>query len=228
MLEIFNPSRPSETGGRFHDRRDAGRILAAQLQQYSGEPTGIVLALPRGGVPVGFEVARALRLPLDIFIVRKLGVPGHEELAMGAIASGGVRILNERVIAGTFGLRETLDRVTEREQKELERREAEYRQGKTLPALRDRTVIVVDDGLATGASMRAAVAALKQHQAGRCIVAVPVSSPDTCFTLAQEVDEMVCALTPPDFMAVGQFYEDFSETTDAEVRELLAGAESSN
>ena len=163
-------------------------------------------------------------VPLDVFIVRKLGVPGYEELAMGAIASGGVRVLNESVVAQLPDAERALRQATAHETRELERREAEYRHGRPAPDLRGKTVILIDDGLATGATMRAAVMALKQRQVARCVVGVPVSSPETCAEFRAEVDEIVCVITPEDFRAVGQFYEDFSQTTDEEVRELLASA----
>jgi predicted phosphoribosyltransferase len=217
--------RPSENTSRFRDRRDAGRALAAQLRKYAGREDVIVLALPRGGVPVGYEVAKELRVPLDVFVVRKLGVPGFEEFAMGAIASGGVRVLNENVLAQLPQPERVLAVVTASETRELERREEEYG-GKHRSAanLRGKTVILVDDGLATGATMRAAVMALKQAGVAGCVVGVPVSAPETCAELRSEVDEMICTMTPEDFHAVGQFYEDFSQTSDQEVRELLARA----
>lgn len=201
-------------------------MLSPYFQKYAGRPDVIVLALPRGGVPVAFELARELRVPLDVFIVRKLGMPGCEELAMGAIASGGVRVLNENVVSQVRDAERVLERVTAQETRELERREVEYRAGRPAPDLHGKTVILVDDGLATGATMRAAVKALKQREIARCVVGVPVSSPETCAELREEVDEIVCAMTPEDFRAVGQFYEDFSQTTDEEVSELLARAAS--
>lgn len=209
---------------RFRDRTDAGRRLAAELSAYAGQPDLLVLALPRGGVPVGFEVARALRAPLDVFLVRKLGVPGHEELAMGAIASGGVRVMNPEVMEMLRVPDALVESVAAREQQELKRRESAYRDGRPAPEVRGRTVILVDDGLATGSTMRAAVAALREEGAERLIVAVPVAAPETCDAFRSEVDQVVCALTPDPFMAVGLWYEDFGQTTDAEVRELLARA----
>ena len=184
----------------------------------------MVLALPRGGGPVAYEVAKELGLPLDVFFVRGLGVPGYEELAMGAIASGGVRVLNESAVAQLPDADRALRDATAHETLVMERREAEYCDGRPAPDLRGKTVILVDDGLATGATMRAAVMALRQRQVARCVVGVPVSSPATCAELRAEVDEIVCVITPKEFRAVGQFYEDFSQTTDEEVRELLAGA----
>jgi predicted phosphoribosyltransferase len=206
---------------RYSDRREAGRKLAEQLQRHAGRNDLIVLALPRGGVPVGYEVAQALQAPLDVFVVRKLGVPGFEELALGAIASGGVRVLNESVLARLAAPEAALERVTELEMRELQRRETEYREGRPALELRDRTVILVDDGLATGASMRAAAKALLQHGVAGRIVAVPVAAADVCDALRQEVDEVVCPMMPEEFYAIGAFYDDFSQTTDEEVRELL-------
>jgi predicted phosphoribosyltransferase len=184
----------------------------------------LVLALPRGGVPVAFEVARALRAPLDLFLVRKLGVPGQEELAMGAIATGGVRVLNDEVVRVLGIPEEAIEDVTREELMELQRRERAYRGDKPSPDVRDRTVILVDDGLATGSTMRAAVAALRQQNAGRLVVAVPVGAPSTCEELAPEVDDIVCAITPEPFQAVGLWYQDFSQTSDEEVGKLLAEA----
>jgi predicted phosphoribosyltransferase len=207
----------------FTDRSEAGRVLAARLGRYAGRDDVVVLALPRGGVPVGYEVARALGAPLDVFLVRKLGVPGHEELAMGAIASGGVRVLNEDVIRALGLPPEAIDAVAEMEQAEMARREQAYRDGRPFPNVRDRIVILVDDGLATGSTMRAAVAALRQMGPGWIVVAVPVGAADTCRDLRSEADEVVCARQPEPFFAVGAWYRDFSQTTDEEVRELLQG-----
>lgn len=205
----------------FRNRSDAGRRLAAELTAYAEREGVLVLALPRGGVPVGFEVARALKAPLDVFLVRKLGVPGHEELAMGAIASGGIRVINPEVV-GQLGISDDiLDAVAADELQELERRERVYRGDRPAPAVRGRTVILVDDGLATGSSMRAAVAALRRQQPERLVVAVPVAAPDTCAAFQREADEAICVQTPEPFYAVGAWYEDFSQTTDDEVRELL-------
>jgi putative phosphoribosyl transferase len=208
----------------FQDRFEAGRLLATKLEAYANREDVWVLALPRGGVPVAFEVAKALRAPLDVFLVRKLGVPGHEELAMGAIASGGVMVRNDEVITGLGVPSYVIDTVVAREQQELQRREHLYRGDQPFPDLHDCTAILVDDGLATGASMRAAVAALRQHQPAHSVVAVPIAAPDTCKALQAEVDEVVCARTPEPFYAVGLWYEDFSQTTDDEVQELLAQA----
>ena len=210
--------------GIFPDRAEAGRLLGLKLSKYAGRGDVIVLGLPRGGVPVAYEVARALRVPLDVFIVRKLGVPGFEELAVGAIASGGVRVLNEEVANALPNRDEIIEAVTKRESAELERREREYRDGRPAPELQGRTVILIDDGLATGATMRAAVKALRQRGAAKIVVAVPVGPPDTCREFEDEADEVVCASAPEFFQAVGQYYEDFSQTSDQEVRDLLASA----
>ena len=208
----------------FKDRTAAGQVLAKELAAYANRSDVLILALPRGGVPVAFEVAKALKAPLDVFLVRKLGVPGQEELAMGAIASGGVRVLNDEVVAG-LGLSETIiNKVAEKEQQELERRERLYRDDRPAPDLHGRTVILVDDGLATGATMRAAVRALQQQQPARLVVGVPVSSPETCQEFQTKVDDIVCAMTPRPFHSVGLWYDDFSQTTDDEVRDLLHSA----
>src|SRR6266496_6678391 len=208
----------------FENRAEAGRQLAEKLDKYSGREDVIVLGLPRGGVPVAYEVAKRLRAPLDVFIVRKLGVPGFEELAAGAIASGGVRVLNEDVVRAIPYASEAIEAVTAKETAELQRREQIYREERPPPALRDRIVILVDDGLATGATMRAAVKALRQQGAAKIVVAVPVGPPDTCREIEREADEIVCLSTPPFFQAVGQYYEDFSQTSDEDVRELLSQA----
>lgn len=210
----------------FRDRRDAGRRLAAELSSYADRGDLLVLALPRGGVPVAYEVARALHAPLDVFMVRKLGFPGYEELAMGAIATGGVRVLDEELLRMLEIPREAIERVTAIELSELERREREYRGDRPPPDVRGKTVILIDDGLATGSTMRAAVAALKKEGAKKIVVAVPVAPPDTCRELATQVDDIVCAVTPEPFRAVGLWYADFSQTTDEEVRELLDRAAS--
>jgi putative phosphoribosyl transferase len=208
----------------FHDRSEAGRVLAEKLASYANRPDLLVLALPRGGVPVAYEVAQTLHAPLDVFLVRKLGLPGQEELAMGAIASGGTRVLNEEVVSKLNVPEEVIDMVAADEQQELNRRERDYRDGRLPPDVRGRTIILVDDGLATGSTMRAAVAALRQQAPARIIVAVPVGAPETCEDLQHEADEVVCAQTPRPFYAVGAWYDNFSQTTDEEVRDLLARA----
>jgi putative phosphoribosyl transferase len=206
----------------FTDRRQAGRALADRLTHYHGRPDLLVLALPRGGVAVGFEVAHALHAPLDVFVVRKLGFPGHEEYAMGAIASGGVRVMNPS--PGIEVSPGDLSAVIAREQNELVRRERLYRGDRPAVSVRGRTVIVVDDGLATGSTMRAAVLAIRQQLPAHLAVAVPVGAPDTCRQLAGEADEVVCVATPEPFRAVGLWYEDFPQATDDEVHELLEEA----
>lgn len=206
---------------RFRDRTDAGRQLADRLRKYAGEPDTLVLGLPRGGIPVAYQVAEAIGAPLDVFVVRKLGVPGQEELAMGAIATGGVRVLNDPLVRDLGIPKSVIDAVVDREQEELDRRERAYRRGQPAPGVRGKTIILVDDGLATGATMRAAVEALRQQRAKRIIVAVPVAARETCEELGAEVDEIVCAEMPEPFYAVGAWYEDFSQTTDEEVRKLL-------
>jgi putative phosphoribosyl transferase len=208
----------------FRDRADAGRKLAARLPHYADRKDVSVLALPRGGVPVAYEVAKALKAPLDIFLVRKLGVPGHEELAMGAIATGGVRVVNKDLVNYLGIPDEVIDGIAAVEQRELERRELAYRDKRPRPDVKDRVVILIDDGLATGSTMRAAAESLRQQEPRRIVVAVPVSSPETCEEFRQEVDEIVCAVTPKYFQGVGLWYEDFSQTSDEEVRELLKRA----
>ena len=210
--------------GAFPNREEAGRLLAGKLEKYAGRNDVIVLGLPRGGVPVAYEVAQRLGVPLDVFIVRKLGVPGFEELAAGAIASGGVRVLNEDVLRALPKADQVIESVTAKETAELERREKSYRDDRPAPELRDRVVILVDDGLATGATMRAAVKALRQRGVAKIVVAVPVGPPDTCREFEDEADETICASAPEFFQAVGQYYEDFSQTSDEEVRDLLARA----
>jgi putative phosphoribosyl transferase len=205
---------------QYRDRHEAGRVLAEHLEEFAGRPDVVVLGLARGGLPVAWEVARRLGVPVDVFVVRKLGFPGHEELAMGAIASGGVRVLNPEVIA--YGVtREDIERVTERERRELERRERLFRGDRPPVPVERRTVILVDDGLATGSTMRAAARALRQEKAARIIVAVPIAAPSTCAEMEEEADAVVCAATPEPFHAVGMWYDDFSQTTDEEVRQLL-------
>lgn len=208
--------------GLFLDRRDAGRRLAEKIAGYSNRPDVLVLALPRGGVPVAYEVARVLNAPLDVFVVRKLGVPGYEELAMGAVATGGVRVLNNEVVEGLGIPAPMIDAVATRERQELARRERLYRDDRPQPEVRGRTVILVDDGLATGATMYAAIEALRQQGPARIVVAVPTASPDTCEEMKSKADEVICAITPEPFHAVGRWYQEFSQTTDEEVRELLA------
>jgi putative phosphoribosyl transferase len=205
----------------FQDRREAGRVLAEALLGYANRPSVIVLGLPRGGVPVAYEVARALHGPFDVFLVRKLGLPGQEELAMGAIASGGVCVLNDDVVSALGLSNELIDQVAQQERRVLAERERQYRGDRPPLDVGGRVVIVVDDGLATGSSMRAAVAALRQQRPSKIVVAVPVASASTCRELAREVDEVVCAQTPEPFYAVGLWYRDFSPTSDEEVRELL-------
>jgi putative phosphoribosyl transferase len=208
----------------FANRADAGRRLAARLSAYAERPDVLLLALPRGGIPVAFEVARELRVPLEVFVVRKLGVPGQPELAMGAIATGGVRVLNDDVV-GYLGISpQVIDSVARAEQQELERREREYRGTRPVPEIGGRIVILIDDGLATGSTMRAAVGAVRQQRPTRVVVAVPVAAPSTCEEFREEVDELVCLEAPAGFSAVGQWYLDFSQTTDEEVRDLLERA----
>ena len=210
--------------GRFLNRQEGGIMLAKELRRYDHDENAIVLGLPRGGLPVAYEVARVLHLPLDIFLVRKLGVPGHEEMAMGAIASGGVRVLNADVVRQLRIDRKSLDNVSKKEQRELQRREKAYRGERPRPALKGRTAILVDDGLATGATMRAAIKSLRQHNPARIVVAVPTAAPSTCDELADEVDELVYVIAPEPFMAVGVWYEDFPQTSDDEVRDILQRA----
>jgi putative phosphoribosyl transferase len=219
---VFGKSRSSHPVTiPFSDRRQAGKKLATQLATYSNRSDVLVLALPRGGVPVAFEVALALRAPLDVFLVRKLGVPGHEELAMGAIATGGIRVLNEEVTSQMQISSSAIDEVAKREEQELERRERLYHGDRAPPDARDRTVILIDDGLATGSTMRAAARAMRGMQPSKIVVAVPVAAAETCADLRAEVDEVICVATPEPFMAVGAWYSDFEQTSDREVRELL-------
>lgn len=225
MIDLFSYS-PSHlfTDMSFRDRHEAGQFLAQKLLQYRDEPETIVLALPRGGVPVAFEVAKALDAPLDIFLVRKLGVPGHEELAMGAVADGGVVVLNEDVVGPLNIPEDIIEDAIRRESRTIQKQRAKYRDGQPAPAIQGRTVILVDDGLATGSTMRAAVAALRKQRPKRLIIAVPVGAPDTCAELGSEVDEIICAIMPQHFMAVGIWYDDFSPTSDGTVRALLSEA----
>jgi putative phosphoribosyl transferase len=210
----------------YRNRSEAGKYLATQLSNYANRDDVLVLALPRGGVPVAFEVAKALDAPLDIFLVRKLGIPGHEELAMGAISTGGVRVLNHDVVDYLGIPDDVIDAVAANELRELERREHAYRGDRAEPDVRGKTVILVDDGLATGSTMRAAVAALRQQNPARIVVAVPVSALQTCNEYRMGVDEIICAVTPEPFDGVGKWYRDFSQTTDEEVRQLLEKARS--
>ena len=208
----------------LHNRREAGRILAGLLTEYRQRPDVIVLGLPRGGVPVAYEVAVTLQAPLDVMIVRKLGVPGHEELAMGAIASGGVQIMNEDIVRHAGLAAPAIASVAAHERMELGRREHAYRSDRAPLAVEGRTVILIDDGLATGSTMRAAATALRQLRPARIVVAVPVASADACREIQVEADEVICAMTPSPFYGVGQRYEDFAQTSDEEVRDLLEKA----
>lgn len=213
---------------RFHDRHHAGKLLAEHLERHLHDPAPIVLALPRGGVPVAYEIAVALHAPLDIFMVRKLGCPSQPELAMGAVASGGLRILNQDVVDTLDIPESTIDQIARRELAELQRREEIYRPARPPAAsvsIPGRTVIVVDDGLATGSSMRAAALTLRQQSPARLIIAVPVAPPSACRDLARCADEIVCLCAPELFYAVGAWYEDFDQTTDAEVKDLLLQAQ---
>jgi predicted phosphoribosyltransferase len=206
----------------FRDRSEAGRVLAEKLKAYAHLGRVVVLALPRGGLPVAFEVAKTLDAALDVFIVRKLGLPGQEELAMGAIATGGVLVINGEIVRLTGVPEHIISAVADRERRELDRRQRLYRGNRPDPIVRDRIVILVDDGLATGSTMRAAATALRQQGPERLVAAVPIAPPDTCAEFRAEVDEVVCAITPEPFYEVGRWYEDFSQTTDEEVRRLLA------
>ncbi|MGH9163263.1 MAG: phosphoribosyltransferase [Vicinamibacteraceae bacterium] len=205
----------------FADRREAGALLAKRLGHYRNRTDVVVLALVRGGVPVAYEIARKLGAPLDIFFVRKLGLPGHGELAMGAVASGGVRVLNEDIVAWYKIPATVIERVAQEEQQELERREHAYRGEREAADMRGRIVVLVDDGLATGSTMKAAVQAAQAHAPSRTVVAVPVGAPDTCRELGDFADEVICARTPATFAAVGQWYRDFPQISDREIRELL-------
>jgi putative phosphoribosyl transferase len=209
---------------RFRNRTEAGRVLARALGDYADRDDVVVLALPRGGVPVAFELAKALRAPLDVFLVRKLGLPGHEELAMGAIAAGGVLVLDQDLLRRLGVSEAELERTVAEEAQELQRREAAYRGERPPPDVAGKTVILVDDGLATGATMRAAALAVRRLGPAKVVVAVPVAAAETCDEFRDDVDEIVCAVTPAPFYSVGLWYDDFSQTTDDEVRELLARA----
>jgi putative phosphoribosyl transferase len=207
---------------RLHDRREAGAVLAARLAEYAGRPDGIVLALPRGGVPVAEVIAKQLKLPLDVFLVRKLGVPHQPEYAFGAIAEGGIRVLNRDVIAAVALTQEQVERISAEEQQELDRRADAYRGGAPARDLRGRTVILVDDGVATGSTMYAAVMAIRQHEPRRIVVAVPVGAPDALALLQQVADEVICPLAADPFDAVGSWYEEFPQVSDDEVRSALS------
>jgi putative phosphoribosyl transferase len=209
---------------RFEDRRHAGRVLATELARYARREDVIVLGLPRGGVPVAYEIAKALHVPFDVLVVRKLGMPGEEEYALGAIAGFGVRVVHAAAASGMPRLEATLARVEAKERLELARREAAYRGTRPFPDLRSKTVILVDDGLATGSTMRAAIRAVRTREPGRIVVAVPVGEKATCRALTEEADDVVCAKSPSEFSAVGAFYEDFVQTTDDEVQRLLRAA----
>ena len=212
---------PEDHRKPFVDRHDAGRVLASRLARYAGRDDVIVLGLPRGGVPVAYEIAQALGAPMDLFLVRKLGTPGHRELAMGAIASGGIRVLNDEVVRWYRIPELEIERVVREEEQELDRRERAYREGRPAPNLEHRIVILIDDGLATGSTMRAAAQAVRQRHPSRVVVAVPVGARDTCAELANVADEVICARKPEPFSAVGQWYLDFAQTDDDEVRRLL-------
>ena len=206
---------------RFHNRTEAGRRLAAELSKYANLPEVLVLGLPRGGIPVAYEIAKALHVPLDVWLVRKLGVPGQEELAMGAIASGGVMILNNEIINLLNISRETVEQVAAAEKQELERRDEAYRGDRPLPQIENHTIILVDDGIATSSTLRAAIAALQRHHPKRIVVAAPVAPPSVCESLKTVVDDVVCLDTPEPLHSIGMWYIDFSQTTDNEVRDLL-------
>ena len=218
---MFAGVHQEEMRGRFIDRKQGGRALAQRLKSYATQKDLLVLGLPRGGVPVAYEIAEALNAPLDVFVVRKLGLPGQPELAMGAIASGGVRVLNRDVIAASSVSSELIDLVTQQELAELKRRELLYRGDRTPYSPTDRCVILVDDGLATGATMRAAIAAVRKYRPSKIIVAVPVAAPQTCKAIEESVDELLCIKRPDQFHAVGLWYENFEPTPDGEIQELL-------
>ena len=209
---------------QFANRTEAGKVLATRLAAYANTLNTLVLALPRGGVPVAYEVAIRLHLPLDVMVVRKLGVPGREEMAFGAIASGGVRLLNRETIRSWQISKRAIESITAQEQRELERRENAYRDDRPKPVIKGKTILLIDDGLATGATMHAAVTALRQQHPARIVIAVPTAAPSTCAQFRHEVDEIVCAITPDPFEAVGRWYKDFTQTTDDQVRDLLRRA----
>jgi len=209
---------------RFANRTEAGQLLASNLAAYADQPHVLVLALPRGGVPVACEVAQKLHAALDVFVVRKLGLPGHEELAMGAIATGGIRVINHQVVESMGIPADVMDAVARREQIELERREHLYREGRPAANVRGRTVLLVDDGIATGSTMYAAISALRQMGASRIVVAAPTGSSETLRQMSREADEVIAVISPEEFRSVGQWYEDFTQTTDDEVRLCLAKA----
>lgn len=209
---------------RFRDRLEAGRLLAEKLVGYANRPDVLVLGLPRGGVPVADQVARKLNAPLDVFVVRKLGLPGHEEFAMGAITTGGVRVINREVVGALHIADEVIDAVATEEQRELERRERAYRGALPVPDARGKTMILVDDGIATGSTMLAAIQAVRQLNAGRIVVAVPTVARESFLEIAKTADDIVAVIVADDFRAVGLWYEDFSQTTDAEVRQILQRA----
>lgn len=223
MLDAFMDGYRGD-GPRFRDRTEAGQLLALALDEYAGRDDVLILAVPRGGVPVGYEIARRLRVPLEVFLVRKLGVPWQPELAMGALASGGVEVLNDDVVRAYGIPSHVINAVAEHEQAELDRRTRAYRGDRRFPSLEGRTVILVDDGLATGSTMRAAVVAVRKQNPATIVVAVPVAVIQTCEELRREVDRVVCLRTPEAFSAVGAWYDDFSQTSDEEVRKLLSAA----
>lgn len=206
---------------KFMDRYEAGKLLAELLKHYEKNENAIVLALPRGGVPVAYEIAKKLSLPLDVFIVRKLGVPGHEELAMGAIATGGITVFNDEIIESLTIPKFEMDQVIQSEKQELQRRDTLYRDNRPFPVLDGKTIILVDDGIATGATIKAAIKALRQQKPANIVVAIPVAAFSTCEEIAKLVDKMICPLKPHEFYAVGVWYENFSQTSDEEVFELL-------
>jgi putative phosphoribosyl transferase len=222
MLELEITHAAENIMDKYFDRYEAGKVLAEYLNNYTNKPNTIVLALPRGGVPVAYEVAKALSIPLDIFIVRKLGTPNHEELAMGAIATGGILVFNDDIIQELDIPKKQIDEVIRRESQELNRRNKKYRGNRTFPDIEGKTIILVDDGIATGATIKAAIKALRLQHPASIIVAVPVAAISTCEEIASTVDKIICPLAPKHFNAVGAWYENFSQTEDEEVHELLA------